>query len=1101
MEENGYKIKKFLLSYSKKIIGVVFVIGLIVILLSISAYFMTEDDATNKDGDWSSTGYGASQYINNIKVESDGTLSNDMSVQELWDKLLENGCRVNEYLDTPEELARLMKAEIVTQYPDTRENPDEEINWEDIVKDSDTLQGIIKLKRADDKNNKTTMKYSDPETFQRYIDEYNRSGSQNAKEYALTHFTLKKSSSASGSGTSAVAAGDGVMTDVSQAIINATNTTPWPGSQYCQRWVRLVYENAGLNPGSYATAYEASQHNVISKDRSAIPIGAAVYGTGVSSGGAGHVGIYIGSGKVIDSQSSGIVVSTMEKWLSWQTDVIEGKQGWLGWGWADGNKIRGTTQDPNVTQNKNNSTELTNTSEKTKNGTVTNVSGDGYSQKYTSSAGITYKHYKQIEGSYSRDPYWDRDIYWSGCGPTSIAILASGLTSYDYTPGDIAAQMKERGGGNTQTSSTTLKEEMDSLGLTSEIIDSPSGDVIQNNLKNGKVMLVSVNQNTIFTGSSHIMAIVDINSDGQVYICNPSSNTLYGWFDITEITKGCKYIVTTDAGAAGIANSTNESTYVAVVATWQQIDTTVTTNDPMVKAYSETKYAMTTANVNYQEMVDSYTMPFDLIWAFMVVGKDKEFAFALADLVYNSDIQITIYDNLTVNTDIDEWNYTKQEKAIVDADITAIYADKTASASRVGHLHDPHSETPNHTVKTVITQTNTINAVLTRANVWAVDYINDYTYVAPNTTNGEPNVVTKPNQEYPSEPSNTGTSFNCEHIEQTKKLLAQSVIDKYLADKKEIEIPDTLVGDNAPPPYIPNIKPSISSVRYNESYYVEYFQRYINISDTITNTVKTQKYTKGVPKLTEKTDPDSDEPNFVTLFNNKKYKQNRRNILSAPSWLFEIIETNDSTTDMLDLIKYLLYKATGTNYGVKKISFEEIFTMKTSSSFGQISGNDVKEQVWNYLTSAGFTDEAAAAVMGNMEAESGVDPTCIQSGGAGPAAGICQWENYNTKTGRWKALYDYAENRGKDWTDLQSQLDFLMGELETQFTAYTGHGKHYYDNGEWCWWPTAMTSEEYKTLTNIEEATEIFCRVVERPSIPHLDRRINAAQEYYNLYH
>ena len=56
--------------------------------------------------------------------------------------------------------------------------------------------------------------------------------------------------------------------------------------------------------------------------------------------------------------------------------------------------------------------------------------------------------------------------------------------------------------------------------------------------------------------------------------------------------------------------------------------------------------------------------------------------------------------------------------------------------------------------------------------------------------------------------------------------------------------------------------------------------------------------------------------------------------------------------------------------------------MKTSSSFGQISGNDVKEQVWNYLTSAGFTDEAAAAVMGNMEAESGVDPTCIQSGGA-----------------------------------------------------------------------------------------------------------------------
>ena len=44
----------------------------------------------------------------------------------------------------------------------------------------------------------------------------------------------------------------------------------------------------------------------------------------------------------------------------------------------------------------------------------------------------------------------------------------------------------------------------------------------------------------------------------------------------------------------------------------------------------------------------------------------------LADLVYDSDIEITVHDNLTINTDVDEWTYTLRTKAEVgDATITA----------------------------------------------------------------------------------------------------------------------------------------------------------------------------------------------------------------------------------------------------------------------------------------------------------------------------------------------------------------------------------------------------------------------------------------------
>lgn len=76
-----------------------------------------------------------------------------------------------------------------------------------------------------------------------------------------------------------------------------------------------------------------------------------------------------------------------------------------------------------------------------------------------------------------------------------------------------------------------------------------------------------------------------------------------------------------------------------------QTNTKVETNDPNVKASDKTVYNMTTTEINYQELVDKYTMPFDLLWALLVVGESQGFVMELADLAYNSEIEITVYDN------------------------------------------------------------------------------------------------------------------------------------------------------------------------------------------------------------------------------------------------------------------------------------------------------------------------------------------------------------------------------------------------------------------------------------------------------------------------
>lgn len=207
--EDGFKSKaKGVLKRNlKRILPFIIIPIIFVVIVSAISYWLTIDDGIYKEGDMSSTPYAASTYINDVTVDKDGTIKSGKTAQELWDEMIKNGSRVDKYLSNPKELARLMKAEIVTQYPDTREDPDKEIDWDEIIKNDDQLQGIVKFKRASDgqtAETATTMTYVDPSTFQGYIEEYNNTGSETAKQNALKHFTLKKSSTSTLRGTGGI---------------------------------------------------------------------------------------------------------------------------------------------------------------------------------------------------------------------------------------------------------------------------------------------------------------------------------------------------------------------------------------------------------------------------------------------------------------------------------------------------------------------------------------------------------------------------------------------------------------------------------------------------------------------------------------------------------------------------------------------------------------------------------------------------------------------------------------------------------------------------------------------------------------------------------
>lgn len=154
--------------------------------------------------------------------------------------------------------------------------------------------------------------------------------------------------------------------------------------------------------------------------------------------------------------------------------------------------------------------------------------------------------------------------------------------------------------------------------------------------------------------------------------------------------------------------------------------------------------------------------------------------------------------------------------------------------------------------------------------------------------------------------------------------------------------------------------------------------------------------------------------------------------------------------------------------------------------------SQVAAQVWNFLKSQGFTEQAAAGVMGNLEQETHMNPALENS----VTCGIACWDNQNGSN----PLKNAAKAAGKDWKDLGFQMQFLMQSLPSAFNTYTGQERHYYDNGEWCWWEKKMTFEQFKKLTSVNEATEIFERVYERASKPMMQKRMEYANQYYQQF-
>jgi len=162
--------------------------------------------------------------------------------------------------------------------------------------------------------------------------------------------------------------------------------------------------------------------------------------------------------------------------------------------------------------------------------------------------------------------------------------------------------------------------------------------------------------------------------------------------------------------------------------------------------------------------------------------------------------------------------------------------------------------------------------------------------------------------------------------------------------------------------------------------------------------------------------------------------------------------------------------------------------------FGQYFGNDYNSSsylsneqrtinaryIYNYLSDKGWSYNSICATLGNMEAESTLNPGCWEGHNvkAGPGYGLVQWTPYTNYTD-WLRVGDASE--------IDNQLDRIIYELE--------NGLQYYSTDDY---PESF-SEYTKSTKSVDYLTVAFLKNYERAGVERLQERLTYANYWYSF--
>ena len=406
-------------------------------------------------------------------------------------------------------------------------------------------------------------------------------------------------------------------------------------------------------------------------------------------------------------------------------------------------------------------------------------------------------------------------------------------------------------------------------------------------------MINQANQNG--SNSENILNYFSIDRDGNLIIVRRDKT-------ITKTTSG--------SYETEYKSNNEEALYVAT-------DRSYLDSAPEQVTYSYSKHS-----INYKDVMTQYTMPFEYLWAFLVTGKDEEFISDLADLVLESEIEVGIYEGQEINEELsinsyntNNWEKNRKVEKILTKNIeTGQYVE---TSSIVSQWSNPARITTTHNYEINYTKNirDLLNIKVTKVDIWYMEATTIFT-------------------EKITEPSNS-------------ELVNYDVT-------RHIEIDEVLEDGNAPSENITyyegtprNVLQDETNILYRRTDYLRQSKKNQNMTVFASNSSRKEFVSEGTPQIKEKTDNslregDEGYPNFATLFMSSRSARNC--LIGTESWLFEILASNETTVNMVEMTQYLLYRATSLDFGVKTFEFQ-LYNIQDFREVGESSVTALKQYI------------------------------------------------------------------------------------------------------------------------------------------------------------
>lgn len=378
-----------------------------------------------------------------------------------------------------------------------------------------------------------------------------------------------------------------------------------------------------------------------------------------------------------------------------------------------------------------------------------------------------------------------------------------------------------------------------------------------------------------------------------------------------------------------------------------------------------------TTTVAYQSLVRKYTMPFELLWAIAVWAHNggpitEDFCYAMATMAYDGEIRLIIDDSNTVTTTTDNYKYDKEKKTEY-SDIV-LYRNG-ASCARRSYTTDPE-KVGNFWVTNV--DVNTVNSPSLKIGLiqsWCALYNNDAVFTSEETQGTPEKNSSQPKKTDWEENGGVKNEWSYENcpIGGIKRMFS-----RYVSNSRQT----TISGGT--------VNPGVTTTTESNSFKIvasgTNYKRYNNISQTTKVDTSTFSYTNGTV-----TSPAFNQ-DMADLINVSPYSATRKFLIrkSERANFMRIIEGNEATANMVDLLNYIFEKAEDPNYdeeGEEWNSIWEALYGGMDGFYGTSGLEGIEGEIFDAFLKNGFTPEGASAFMGNMYCEtmSNFDPYTVEA--------------------------------------------------------------------------------------------------------------------------